>query len=95
MGVNFNAPPDSVVILKTAYEVLAEKEVEVIITLGHQERAEELPSLPSNFREENYLPGISLAKRCNLMIHHGGHNSCLLSAFTGTPSLIIPSRYMI
>jgi len=91
MGIDFHGPGDSIVILRVAYEVLAEQDVNVIVTFGHQERPDDLPSLPNNFREENYLPGISLAKRCNLMIHHGGHNSCLLSAFTGTPSLVVPT----
>ena len=91
MGLEINSPGDSIVILKVAYEMLAEQDVNVIITLGHQHRPEDLPPLPDNFREENYLPGISLAKKCNMMIHHGGHNSCLISAFTGTPSLIIPT----
>ena len=90
-GAEFAGPADSVVVLKAVFEGLSDREVNVIITLGHQERPKDLPPPPNNFREANYLPGVSLAKRSDLMVHHGGHGSCMTGAYAGTPSLIIPT----
>jgi UDP:flavonoid glycosyltransferase YjiC (YdhE family) len=32
-----------------------------------------------------------MAKRSNLMIHHGGYGSCQTGLYTGTPAVIIPT----
>jgi UDP:flavonoid glycosyltransferase YjiC (YdhE family) len=77
--------------MRAAIEGLAGEDLSVLLTAGFQERPEELPPLPDNFREAAYLPGLSLARRCDLMVHHGGHGSCMTSAFSGTPALIVPT----
>ena len=82
---------DSIVILKAAIEGLADKHVRVIITTGHHVFPDELPPLPANFRRKPFLPGLSLARRSDLIIHHGGHGSCMVGATAGTPALIIPT----
>jgi UDP:flavonoid glycosyltransferase YjiC (YdhE family) len=87
----FPGPTDSIVIMRAAIEGLAGEDLSVLLTAGFQERPEELPPLPDNFREAAYLPGLSLARRCDLMVHHGGHGSCMTSAFSGTPALIVPT----
>jgi UDP:flavonoid glycosyltransferase YjiC (YdhE family) len=47
--------------------------------------------LPENFRHEFFLSGIALAERSDLMIHHGGHGSCMTAAYAGTPAVIVPT----
>jgi len=91
MGPNIAGPGDSIVVLRAAFEVLADLDARVIVTAGFQERPEELPPPPDNFREADFLPGLSLARRCDLVVHHGGHGSCMAGAFAGTPALIIPT----
>jgi UDP:flavonoid glycosyltransferase YjiC (YdhE family) len=82
---------DSIVVLKAALDGLAGKPVRVIITAGHHAFPDELPPIPDNFHREPFLPGLSLARRSDLIIHHGGHGSCMVGATAGTPALIIPT----
>jgi UDP:flavonoid glycosyltransferase YjiC (YdhE family) len=82
---------DSEVILLACIEVLAELDVHVVLTTGHHSIPEEYMPLPDNFHFAPYLPGLSLAERCDLMIHHGGYGSCQTGLFTGTPAVIIPT----
>jgi len=82
---------DSEVILEACVEALGDEDVQVILTTGHHSIPEHYLPLPDNFRFERYLPGLSLAKRCDLMIHHGGYGSCQTGLFSGTPAVIIPT----
>lgn len=38
-----------------------------------------------------YVPGLIMARRSSLMIHHGGYGSCQTGLYTGTPAVIIPT----
>jgi len=38
-----------------------------------------------------FVPGLAMAERSDLLIHHGGYGSCQTGLFTGTPALIIPT----
>lgn len=78
---------DSIVIPRAVAEGLADHEARVLITTAFQEPA----PLPESFRQVPFLPGLALARRSAVMIHHGGHNSCLTGAFAGTPAVIIPT----
>ncbi len=82
---------DSEVILGACIEALGGEDVQVILTTGHHPIPEQYLPLPENFRFEQFLPGLSLARRCNLMVHHGGYGSCQTGLFTGTPAVIIPT----
>ena len=82
---------DSEVILLACIEALAELDVHVVLTTGHHSIPEEYLPLPENFHFASYLPGIALAERCDLMIHHGGYGSCQTGLYTGTPAVIIPT----
>jgi UDP:flavonoid glycosyltransferase YjiC (YdhE family) len=82
---------DSIVVLEASVAALAGRDVNVVMTTGHHELPEELAPLPENFRFEKFLPGIALAQRCDLVIHHGGHGSTMTAAYAGTPAVIIPT----
>jgi UDP:flavonoid glycosyltransferase YjiC (YdhE family) len=82
---------DSEVILLACIDALAELDVHVVLTTGHHSIPEEYLPLPGNFHFAPYLPGLSLAERCDLMIHHGGYGSCQTGLFTGTPAVIVPT----
>ncbi|MFO7962645.1 MAG: glycosyltransferase [Desulfobacterales bacterium] len=82
---------DSKIVLEAAIDGLAGKDVMVVMTTGYHELPASLPPLPDNFRFEKFIPGLALARRCDLMIHHGGHGSTMTGAYTGTPALIIPT----
>jgi UDP:flavonoid glycosyltransferase YjiC (YdhE family) len=84
-------PMDSAVVLRTCIEALADEDVQVVLTSGHQTLPDEMLPLPSNFFHADYVPGLAMAERSDLLIHHGGYGSCQTGLYTGTPAVIIPT----
>jgi UDP:flavonoid glycosyltransferase YjiC (YdhE family) len=82
---------DSEIILSASLEALADEKVRVILTTGHHALPENILPLPENFHFASYVPGLDLAERCDLMIHHGGYGSCQTGLYSGTPAVIIPT----
>jgi UDP:flavonoid glycosyltransferase YjiC (YdhE family) len=82
---------DSIVVLRACISALAEEDVRVVLTTGYHDLPVEPSSLPANFNYEPYVPGIAMAQRSALMIHHGGHGASLTGPYTGTPALVIPT----
>lgn len=82
---------DSLVVIKACIAALADENVQVVLTTGHHALPPEVLPLPLNFRHEAYLPGLLMAERSSLMIHHGGYGSCQTGLYTGTPSVVIPT----
>ncbi len=82
---------DSIIVLQASIEALADEDVDVVMTTGHHDLPKRLSPLPGNFRYESFIPGIALANKSALIIHHGGHGSCMTGLFTGTPAVIIPT----
>jgi len=86
-----STPVDSAVILHACTAALADEEVQVVLTTGHHPLPKEVLPLPANFRHEPYVPGLAMAERSDLLIHHGGYGSCQTGLYTGTPAVIIPT----
>jgi len=42
------------------------------------------------FFHASYVPGLAMAERCDLMVHHGGHSSVMTGLFAGAPAVVIP-----
>lgn len=82
---------DSAVVLEACIEALKNEDVRVILTTGYHSLPDRFLPLPPNFQYEPYVPGITMAEMCDLLIHHGGYGSCQIGLYTGTPSLIIPT----
>jgi UDP:flavonoid glycosyltransferase YjiC (YdhE family) len=82
---------DSIVVLQACVEALAEEDVLVILTTGHHPLPKELLPLPANFRHEQYLPGLLLADRSDVLVHHGGYGSCQTGLYAGKPAVILPT----
>ena len=79
---------DSAIVLDACIQALAGLDADVVVGAGHQG----LPRrLPANFIPLSYAPGQALARRADVMIHHGGHGSTLTALAAGTPALIIPT----
>jgi len=87
----FGSWADSAIVLELCIEALAEEDVQVVVTTGHHALPKKLSELPPNFSCEPYLPGIAMAERSDLLIHHGGYGSCQTGLYTGTPAVIIPT----
>jgi MGT family glycosyltransferase len=84
-------PLDSIVVIRTAIEALADEPVDVVLTTGYQELPEEFGTLPKNFRHTAYVPGPLMAERADLIVFHGGHSSVMTCLKAGTPAVIIPT----
>jgi len=84
-------PFDSSVIIYACIEVLKDMAVQVVLSTGYHSLPKDALPLPSNFRHASFVPGLSMAERSDLLIHHGGYGSCQTGLFTGTPTLVIPT----
>lgn len=82
---------DSMVVLHACIAALADEDVQVVLTTGHHPLPKEVLPLPANFRHEPYVPGLAMAERCDLLIHHGGYGSCQTGLYMGKPAVIIPT----
>ncbi len=82
---------DSITVLRACIAALADEDVQVVLTTGYHVLPEEFSSLPANFHYEAHIPGLALAERADLLIHHGGQGSCFTGPYTNTPEVIIPT----
>ena len=82
---------DSAVVTRACIEALRDKDVQVVLSTGHHSLPKDAVPLPSNFRHASFVPGLAMAERSDLLIHHGGYGSCQMGLFTGTPALVIPT----
>jgi len=82
---------DSDLVLDVCVKALVDEDSQVILTTGHHALPKRFSSLPSNFRYLPFVPGLAMAERSDLLIHHGGYGSCQTGLFTGAPALVIPT----
>ena len=82
---------DSEVIIDASVKVLAQEDVQVVLTTGYHSLPEDILPLPENFHHARYVPGLDMAQKCDLMIHHGGYGSCQTGLYSGTPAVMIPT----
>ena len=82
---------DSMIVLEACITALANEDMQVVLTTGHHALPKELLPLPANFRHESYVPGLAMAERCDLLIHHGGYGSCQTGLYAGKPAVIMPT----
>ena len=79
------------VVLQSCIAALAEENVNVILTTGYHALPKQVLPLPSNFHHAPYMPGLAMAERSDLLIHHGGYGSCQTGLYIGKPAVIIPT----
>jgi MGT family glycosyltransferase len=79
------------ILLRASIRALASEDVRVVVSTGNHNLPPSLLPLPHNFRFEAFVPGLTMAKRADLMIHHGGYGSCQTGLYSGTPAVIIPT----
>lgn len=82
---------DSVVILHACIAALANENMHVVVTTGHHPLPTDLLPLPANFHHVSFVPGLAMAARSDLLIHHGGYGSCQTGLYMGKPSVIMPT----
>ncbi|MFX0205542.1 MAG: glycosyltransferase, partial [Candidatus Hodarchaeota archaeon] len=82
---------DSQIVLEACISAFSNQEVQVVLTTGHHKLPIKYENLPTNFRHTAYVPGLAMARKSDLLVHHGGYGSSQTGLFTGTPALIIPT----
>jgi UDP:flavonoid glycosyltransferase YjiC (YdhE family) len=85
------SPVDGEGIIRDCLRALSGEPVQVILSTGNHPLPKKFLPLPPNFRYVPYLPGLAMAERSDLLIHHGGYGSCQTGLLTGTPAVIIPT----
>ncbi len=86
-----DSPFDGMAVLCACIQALGSMDVQVVLSTGHHALPREALPLPSNFRHAPFVPGLAMAERCDLMIHHGGYGSSQTGLYAGTPAVIIPT----
>lgn len=84
-------PYDSEATIRACIQALANEPVQAVLTTGHHPLPEKLLPLPENFHWFPFVPGLKMAQRSQLLIHHGGYGSCQTGLATGTPAVILPT----
>jgi UDP:flavonoid glycosyltransferase YjiC (YdhE family) len=82
---------DSMVVLRTCIAAFGNEDLQVVLTTGHHPLPKEVLPLPANFHHESYVPGLAMAERCDVLIHHGGYGSCQTGLYAGKPAVIMPT----
>ena len=87
----FASPVDSALVITACVQALGGEDIQVVLTTGHHVLPKEMLPLPLNFRTFPFVPGLQMARRSDLLIHHGGYGSCQTGLYCGTPAVIIPT----
>lgn len=82
---------DSAVVIQACIAALAHEDVQVVLATGHHPLPKDSFPLPTNVRHESYVPGLAMAERSDVLIHHGGYGSCQTGLYAGKPAVIIPT----
>jgi MGT family glycosyltransferase len=82
--------PDTVAILKTIINGLADQPLTLILASGRDQDPESLGPLPVNVRVARYIPHSQLLPRCDAIITHAGAGTLIASVAAGLPMVLIP-----
>ncbi|HSO00763.1 MAG TPA: nucleotide disphospho-sugar-binding domain-containing protein, partial [Candidatus Nanopelagicales bacterium] len=86
-----SAGDSGILILERAVEALGNTEFDVVISIGLGQDIDLRAYAQPNIRVHHWVPMNRLLRRCSLVIHHGGHGSCMAAIQAGVPSLVIPT----
>lgn len=78
-------------IFREVVHALGHTSTEILIATGFNPLEGDQEKIPPNVSFATYVSGVMAAERSDIMIHHGGHGSCMTTLLTGTPSLMIPT----
>jgi len=82
---------DSEILLDLCINTLAKENINIVLTTGYHSIPKKYLPLPKNILFFDFVDGLLMAEKADIVIHHGGYGSCQTALITGTPSLIIPT----
>lgn len=87
LGTTDNDAPG---VIEAVIEGLADKPMNVIVTVGPDRDPAELGAPPPNVHVEQYVPQSLLLPRCDVVVAHGGSGTTLAALAHGLPLLVLP-----
>ena len=87
LGTNTNT---NISVFRAVTDALAERDVDLLITLGFGTDVASIGPLPSNAHVENFVPQSLVMPLCSAVICHGGAGTTLAAAAAGLPLLLMP-----
>ncbi|MCU5746260.1 glycosyltransferase [Staphylococcus sp. SQ8-PEA] len=87
LGTVFNS---NHVFFKQCVEAFTDLDVNVIMSVGHNNSIDDLGSLPDHFIVKNYVPQLAVLKKADLFLTHGGMNSTNEALVYKVPMMAFP-----
>jgi zeaxanthin glucosyltransferase len=87
MGTIQNGNADVFRIIATA---VAKKDVQLVLSVGHIHRPEQIGPVPKNAIVVNHAPQLELLKKASVCITHAGFNTVLEALTQGVPQVAVP-----
>jgi UDP:flavonoid glycosyltransferase YjiC (YdhE family) len=72
-------------------DALRDAPYNVVVSTGRQSLPSDL-ELPAHVRVFPTVPGMTVARRCAAVVHHGGHGTLMQALAAGVPSLVLPAN---
>ncbi len=86
-----HTPFDGRAVVEACVQALADLPLQAVLTTGRLPLPDDLGPLPANFLQADWAPGSAMARRSDLLIHHGGYGSCQAGLLAGTPAVVVPT----
>ncbi|THA23711.1 glycosyltransferase [Streptomyces sp. RKND-216] len=77
-------------ILRTYIEAFAGTDWHVVVAAADHVDRDELGSVPDNVRLMSWVPQLSVLRRADVFVSHGGTNSVMEAMYLGTPVVAVP-----
>jgi UDP:flavonoid glycosyltransferase YjiC (YdhE family) len=74
---------------RTALQTLAAHPVRVVVTLSPRHPRDELGSVPTNARIEQFVPHSAVLTRSGLLVSHAGHGIVAKALYYGVPTVLL------
>jgi len=87
MGTLYKQDPG---FFKTCFRAFANKDYQVILSVGSYVKMEELGDIPKNFFVKNYVPQLKVLEITNVFISHAGMGGINEAMFYNVPMLLLP-----
>jgi len=87
LGTVFNRTPG---LLQQIIDTLAQEEISLVATVGHEQDPASFGSQPENVYIEHYVPQTLLFPECAAVVTHGGYNTVMTALANGLPMVITP-----
>ena len=83
-------PVGGVRLFQVLYQALGDLPLQVVASTSAKLKPADLPSPPANFVLKNWVPGLAMIARSDVVVFHGGYGTMMETIHCGAPSVIVP-----